>query len=167
VLQSPPPSPCWAASLTRLTSPLYLLLVPVTRLAAVTRLMARDGDSHADLDKHWEYSSLVSALLRQVTRSESLTSRPLLDTLCPCLARPSCLTYEPKIAAMTTFTRTTMMSVGTLMLMLLLPSTVVSKILDRLLYTGILELKDSSIRLGGRKMELAECIVTVTSITVR
>ena len=68
---------------------------------------------------------------------------------------------------MTTFTRTTMMSVGTLILMLLLPNTVVSRILDRLLYTGILELKDSSIRLGGRKTELAECIVTVTSITVR
>ena len=68
---------------------------------------------------------------------------------------------------MTTFTRTTMMSVGTLILMLLLPNTVVSRILDRLLYTGILELKDSSIRLGGRKMELAEFIVTVTSITVR
>ena len=68
---------------------------------------------------------------------------------------------------MTTFTRTTMMSVGTLMLMLLLPSTVVSKILDKLLYTGILELKDSSIRLGGRKIELAECIVTVTNITLR
>ena len=68
---------------------------------------------------------------------------------------------------MTTFTRTTIMSVGTLMLMLLLPSTVVSRILDRLLYTGILELKDSSIRLEGRKMELAEFMVTVRSITVR
>ena len=49
MLQSPPPSPCSAAPLTRLTSPLYLLLAPVTRLAAVTKLMARDGDSHADL----------------------------------------------------------------------------------------------------------------------
>ena len=77
----------------------------------------------------------------------------------------SSLSYAPS-SPMTTFTRTTMMSVGTLMLILLLPNTVVSRILDKLLYTGILELKDSNIRLGGRKMELAECIVTVTSITV-
>ena len=38
-------------------------------------------------------------------------------------------------------------------------------ILDKLLYTGILELKDSSMRLEGRKMESAEFIVTTRNIT--
>ena len=59
-----------------------------------------------------------------------------------------------------------MMSVGALMLMLLLPRTVVSRILDKLLYTGILELKDSSIRFEGSKMDTVELIMTVRNITV-
>ena len=39
--------------------------------------------------------------------------------------------------------------------------------LDRLLYTGILESKDSSIRLEGSKVESAECNVTIRNITGR
>ena len=68
---------------------------------------------------------------------------------------------------MTRFTRTTMTSVVMLMLLKLLPNTVPSRIRDRLVYTGILESHDSSIRLEGREKDVTELSVTVRNITGR
>ena len=68
---------------------------------------------------------------------------------------------------MTRFTRTTMTSVVMLMLLKLLPNTVPSRIRDRLVYTGILESQDSSIRLEGREKDVTELSVTVRNITGR
>ena len=68
---------------------------------------------------------------------------------------------------MTRFTRTTMTSVVMLMLLKLLPNTVPSRIRERLVYTGILESHDSSIRLEGREKDVTELSVTVRNITGR
>ena len=53
------------------------------------------------------------------------------------------------------------------MLLKLLPNTVPSRIRDRLVYTGILESQDSSIRLEGRENDVTELSVTVRNITGR
>ena len=53
------------------------------------------------------------------------------------------------------------------MLLKLLPNTVPSRIRDRLVYTGILESQDSSIRLEGREKDVTELSVTVRNITGR
>ena len=60
-----------------------------------------------------------------------------------------------------------MTSVVMLMLLKLLPNTVPSRIRDRLVYTGILESQDSSIRLEGREKDVTELSVTVRNITGR